>query len=503
MIAERDAGRVFPRPPSPEEEGAVPAGTDREPPVPVPDVMTLEEALRIAVRANRDYRSRVEGLTLSALALSGSRFRFSPQISAAVSYVLADAKGADRSDTARAEASVSQVLPTGGTVTVSGAESAGRSSLPGDAAASNTSVTATLRQPLLRGAGYESSHEALTRAEREVVYALRDFARYREEFLLDVTRRFYDILAQRIRVRNTEERFAAVKFQAAQTRAMFDIGRQDKLEVLRVEVDLLTVENSLLDARDSLSLAIDQFKVFLGLPTTVRFDFAEATPEFRRVDVSLSSAVEAALGNRLDLANAVEQLEDAERALRIARRDLLPDLSLEASWNGSSGSRTGFLHDPLRAQSSSAGLFLDIPIQQTLERNAYRSAEIALERQRRSYQKFRDDMVVEVRDTLRRLRQAAVGLEIQTKIIGVEEMRSRKAQLDFEAGTIGNRDLLEAQQSLLDARNERVNRVVEYELARISLERSMGTLEVGPDGSWNALRAPADAADTADTERKP
>lgn len=483
----RERDRVFPSPPDPASEGAVPAGTEREPPVEVPATMTLQDALRIGIAANRDYRDEVEGLTLSALALSGVRYEFSPRLEATLSYLVGNSTGAERADTARAAASVSQVLPTGGTITVSGQEDGSKEEVPGRAFASDSTVAALLRQPLLKGAGYESSHEALTQAERDVVYALRDFERFREQFLLDVTSRYFAILAQRIRVRNFEERFESVQFQTAQAEALFQIGRQDKLEVLRVQNDLLSVENDLLDARDALSLAIDQFKVFLGLPTTARFEFAEATPEFLRVDVSLSSAVEAALSNRYDLANARDRLEDAERGLRIARRNLLPDLALEASWRATSGERTGWLHDPTRGQASSLGLVLDLPLQQTLERNAYRTSEIALEKQRRDYERFRDDVVVEVRETLRRLRQAAVSLEIQTRIIALEEKRSEKAQLDFEAGTIGNRDLIEAQQSLLDAKNERVNRVVEYELARISLERSMGTLEVEPDGTWRAL----------------
>lgn len=492
----RDRTLLLPRPSGPGEEGRTPEGTAWEAPVPVPEVMSLEDALRIATLANRDYRSRMEGLTLSALSLSGARFRFSPRFTATLSYVVADAKGAERADTARGTAGASQVLPTGGTVSVTGTESATDDRPAGKDFSSTTSVGVSLSQPLLRGAGYEASHESLTQAERGLVYAIRDFARFREQFVIDVTRRYYDILARRIALRNTEDRLAAVDFQTRRTQALFEIGRQDKIEVLRAENDLLRVRNDLVDARDGLSLAVDQFKVFLGLPTSVEFAFAEETPEFRPVDVSLSSAVEAALANRFDLANAREQLEDAERAVRIARNGLLPDLGLEASWQGGGPPATGFFHDPTRTQSSSVGLVLQVPLQQTLERNAMRSAEIALDRERRAFRQFRDDLVVEVREALRRLRQAEVSLEIQKRIIEVEEKREEKARLDFEAGLIGNRDLLEAQQSRLDARNDRIRRAVDYEIARISLERAMGTMEVGPEGTWRGRRAPSAAAGT-------
>ena len=388
----------------------------------------------------------------------------------------------------------SQVLPTGGTVTASASAEGTLDRNAGSTFGAGTNLSGTFRQPLLRGAGYEASHESLTQADRDVVYAVRDFARFREQFLLDVTRRFYDILSQKTVLRNTEERHAAVEYQVRRARALFDIGRQDKIEVLRAENDLLRVQNDLVNARDSLNLSVDEFKVFLGLPTSVKFEVADEEPRFLKVDVALDSAVAAALANRFDLANAREQLEDVERALRIAKRNLLPDLSLQATYAASSPSSTDLLGQAYRSQSNSLGLFLELPLQRTLERNAFRSAQISLERERRAFEEFRDGIVVEVRETLRRLRQAAVGLEIQENIIRVEQKRYEKAFIDFEAGRIGNRDLLEAQQSLTDAKNDRVRRVVEYELARINLERAMGTLDVEPDGTWRVRRAPSEAA---------
>ena len=498
---EREEAMHFPLEVVPGEEGRTPAGIDREPPLEVPEVVTLVDSLRIATLANRDYVSRSDSLYLSALALTGARFAFGPRFDATLSYLTRKASGVDRADASAATLTGSQILPTGGTLSASAASTGTIDREAGEDYMTDATLRASLKQPLLRGFGYEASHEVLTQAERDVVYAVRDFARYREEFLLDATRRHFDILAQRVVLRNTEARYADAEFQFRRTQALFEIGRQDKLEVLRAENDLLRVQNDLIDARDALGLQVDQMKVFLGLPTTVKFEFAEEVPQFLRVDVSLATAVEAALANRFDLMNARDRLEDAVRGLRIARQNLYPDLSLEASWTGTSLPGPGYRDHAFHDQVGSVGLVLEIPLQQTLERNAFRSAEIALDRQRRDYEKFRDDVVVEVRQTLRALRKASDSLTIQDKIIVVEDKRTEKANLDFEAGRIGNRDLLEAKRSLLDARNERVRRAVQYELARINLERAMGTLEVEPDGTWRTRRAPETASAPAGEPR--
>ena len=491
---ERERGLVLPRPSGGEPAGAGSAGEVREPPVPVPEKMSLADALRIASACNKEYLERREQLYLSALGLSGTRYQFSPRFTAALSYVVADAKGFKPVDAADASLTGDAILPTGGTLTATASTDGQFDRNSTNVLVGTSSVTANLNQPLLAGAGYEASHEALTRAEREVVYSVRDFSRFREQFLLDATRRYYDIVINRAVLRNTEERHAAVDYQTRRAQALFDIGLQDKLEVLRAQNDLLRVRNDLNDARDALGLALDQFKVFLGLPISVVFEIPEVDPVPVDVDVALGSAVEAALANRFDLANRREQVEDAERALRIAKQDLLPDLSLQAEWTGQSAPSSDFLDQALKARGGTVGLFLELPLDRTLDRNAFRAAEIAVDRERRAYQQFRDEIVVEVRDSLRRLRQAKTSLEIQVRIIEVEQKRYEKAQIDFNQGSIGNRDLLEAQQSLTNARNERVRRAVDYELARIDLDRSMGTLEVEPDGSWRVLRTPPASA---------
>jgi outer membrane protein TolC len=497
---EKDRAAAFVSPRAPVEgedpsEGAY--GDRREAPIEIPPVVRLADALRIAVTTSRDYISRREGLYLSALGLTGTRLEFSPRLSSTLSYIATGRTGQRTSRTGAADLSISQILPTGGNVTVTG-----RTDItdPGRDTSHDANVGVTLTQPLLAGAGYEASHEALTQAERSMVYDVREFARFREQFLVGVVSDFYQLLAQKERLENIQQRFESVEFQFRRTQALFEVGRQEQIEVLRAEIEVLRVENDLVNERQGFALALDQFKLSLGLPISVELNLAPDPPEFRPVPVSLASAVDAAMANRFDLANAREILEDTERALRIAKQGLLPDLSLTATAGRTAATRDRPLDYRFDDRSRSIGLFLEVPLERTFERNALRRAEIALDRERRAYQGTRDALVVEVRETLRGLRQAEVNLRIQERLIEVEERRVRKATLDFEAGTIGNRDLLEAEQSLLDARNTRIQVLVNYEILRIELERSMGTLEIDDEGGWTPRRSDSPPVEPAEKE---
>ena len=95
----------------------------------------------------------------------------------------------------------------------------------------------------------------------------------------------------------------------------------------RREID---AEDALLVSETSHKLALDDFKILLGLPTSTRVVIEESPPPFEPVRLEPESAVEAALHNRLDLLTQRDQLEDVARQVNIARNNLLPSLDATA-----------------------------------------------------------------------------------------------------------------------------------------------------------------------------
>src|SRR5262249_30430342 len=71
-----------------------------------------------------------------------------------------------------------------------------------------SNLMATFTQPLLRGAGRWVRLDGLTQAERDVLYAVRDFARFRKRFYVNLTTAqgggYYGLLFELQTVRNLE-----------------------------------------------------------------------------------------------------------------------------------------------------------------------------------------------------------------------------------------------------------------------------------------------------------
>ena len=480
VLATREQDALQPEPAAPVTEAE--AEADLQEPAEV-EILDLRRALAIAYETNRDFLFEREQLRLSALALSSVRHAFSPQLALTLGYAFGDPADAEHLNTSTAAFSVSQILSTGGRLTLDAA--AGKSEPGGASPEYDSLVGLTLVQPLLRGGGHEVSHEPLVQAERSLVYSLRDFELFRESFSIDVARRFYALVNQKQTIENQRSNLESNEFARRQAEALFAVGRRDELNVLRARRSELTARNDLLQAEEGLRLALDTFRIFLGLPEDQPIDVEADAPAFTPIDFDVGSAIAVAFANRLDLLNRREQLEDVERGVRLAKNDLLPDLDLVL------GTRYGTLDSgespfggDLERADSSIGVTLGVPIDRLNQRNAYRSAQIALDRAHRSLDQFEDTLRVEIQSSFRELERRELSLEIQRQLIEDQTKNLRIAELRFERGEIENRDVVEANQSLLDAQNSLIDEQVSYEIERLELLQDLGILFVDEQGMW-------------------
>jgi len=413
------------------------------------------------------------------------RNRFSFFFTGSLSALLSNTEDQDATKRVEGDVGVSKILPTGGTASLTG-RSAGR--VGGNQAiggyAYDSSVTASLSQPLLRDAGYESSHAALTQAERDVIYAIRDFELFREDFTIQVLSQFYSLVGLLQSIENSERDLVTRVFLKAQSEAKFEVGLATEVDKLRAQREYLRAENDLIVQRETYSIALDRFKILLGLPTDFPLEIRRERPEFRKVNVDVGTVVKAAIHNRLDLVTARDRVEDAERDLRIQTRNLLPDLDLTADYDWSSRPEGRYLDQKLGDEEWTIGLALQIPFERTSERNAYRRSMIDLDRARRDLSLQEDDVLLEVRDSLRSLRRAEASVEIRRKEIEVAQKEAEAARIRFDAGEMDNRNWADAQNAVLEAQNSLIRDLVEYETARIQLLRDVGILFIDEEGMW-------------------
>lgn len=447
-----------------------------------PRVLDLRATLACAYDGNRAMLAQREALEVEALALRGARHEFAPQLGLALGYTFGESRGAPDANGLGAAFRVSQILPTGANLTLDA--SSDTSARENGAPFHDSVLRAELVQPLLRGGGHAVSHEPLIQAERNLVYALRDFELFREDFTIDAARRYYDLVNQKQSIENQRRNMESNEFARRQAEALFAVGRANELDVLRARRSELVAKNALLEAEEGLELALDGFRIFLGLPADQPIDVETDAPPFAPVAYDLASALEVARANRLDLLNRREQLEDVERGLALARNALLPDLGLTLGTTYTTGEHADLFGSDLERNDTSVALTFSVPLDRVRERNSYRTAQLGLARARRDLEEFEDQLRVSIQGSFRELDRREQSLEIQRQIIVDQTKNLRIAELRFERGEIPNRDVVEANQALLEAQNALIDEQVAYEIARLQLLRDLGILFIDETGMW-------------------
>jgi outer membrane protein TolC len=138
-----------------------------------------------------------------------------------------------------------------------------------------------------------------------------------------------------------------------------------------------------------------------------------------------------------------------------------------------------------------ASLLLDLPFERTAERVAYRESYVALEQSVRALQALEDRIKIEVREGLRRLLADREGVRIQTEAVRLAHDRVRSTNLFLEAGRVQIRDVLDAQEALLQAQNALTAAMVSYRVASLEMQRDLGVLEVDTNGLWTEYQPDA------------
>lgn len=468
--------------------------------------LSLGQALAYAFDHSRDLRRAREDLYLAALALSLERHLWTPQLMGEVRTRYANYGQIRRFDHAMdvvAEFAVEQRLPYGGEVTARVINTLMRDLTNHVTTGETGAMIFEANVPLLRGAG-RAAYESRYQAERDLVYAIRTFERFRRELAVVIAGEFFQLQTLKQQIVNESESIKSFTEEASRARALWQTGRLLQLEVQRAEQDRLVAINRKVDAVEAYQTALDAFKIRIGMPTETEIDVsvmgdpaAELTagPDdltetplietIRMPRVPETEAVRVALKYRLDLINDFDRIDDARRAVGIAENSLLPDLTAAGSvqMDTNTGEEGFFKYDSERV-TWRGELTLELPLDRKAERNALRARLIDKRRAQRNYDEARDRVELQVRRAMRQVTQQQESLRIQMLSRDVALQRRRAARIRFDQGRVSNREVVDAENALLVARNRLAQAQARVRLAILEFRRDTGTLRIDESGQW-------------------
>lgn len=462
-------------------------------------LLSLATTLQTAAEHSREYRSRREDLFLSALALSGERHRYAVTPGANLSATYEHEADGDERGRARSNLGVTKLFRGGATLGVKLLNNFLQYYTGDPRRSASSLVSATFVQPFWRGAGVEIAAENLTQAERNVVYAIRSFDRFKRTFAVDIAKLYYRLLQRRDVVVNEYNNYQNLIRSRQRAEALAG-DRLGELQVDQARQDELRARNRYIVSVERYRGELDSLKLSLGLPlgeTIILNDQALADlmeEGLTQVHTDRERGFDHAVERRQDLLNEFDRLEDARRRTKVAANQMKADFNIFA--DASLGSTPATRLERFNADKAkfSLGARLDLPLDRLDERNAYRRSLIDFERQMRATGLALDQVKDAIRGGLRALAQARKQYYIQKNAVALAKRRVASFEDLQLAGRAEVRDMLEAQDALVSTRNALTQSLVDYHLARLDLLRDLGALVVGTDGFSDALPAAPDAA---------
>ncbi len=475
-----------------------------DPDDPDPILINIFDALRIAQESAREFMTAEEEYVLAAIRVLIERHLWTPRLFNDTTVgVGRSGTGSGAETTLRIinEMRARQRLPFGGQVEASwiyrATDQLRSASTEGYVQSSTLALTADI--PLLRGAGM-IAREDLIQAERNLIYAARRFERFRRQFLVDIADDFFSLLETESRIESQEARLQNQQRLLRRTEASVDAGRRAAFELAEVDNEVRASLAELERLREQYRLQIERFRIRLGIDPQQPI-LIDRTPFFLpEPDITPDQAAELALEYRLDLQIQRDQLGDARRSLANARNRVLPDLDLTGRVGLDGDGASGLVYD-FGETNYNVGVTFGLPLDREIERLGVRQASINLEQRRRSYEQFRDQVIVNARQSVRAIELARLRLTLAEERINITIQRLREQELKEDE--ISADDIIRAQDALTDAQNARDSERTNLRNAVLNFLLQTDQLRVAPDGTLQPLPGMADPDQEPELDTEP
>ncbi len=341
-------------------------------------------------------------------------------------------------------------------------------------------TTLLVSQSLLRGFGPAVGRRQIERADYLIAGAERQHFLTEQQLAIDVAGAYYRLIAQQelaVAARATVDNARGL---LAASQAKLRANLVSQLDVFRARQLVADAEGQLFDVESTVEDLKDQLRFLMARDGDYEFRVA-AEMDGRVAPISPAAAVELALENRSELREAEAAVKEAEREVRFARHQLLPQLDVSLALTRRE--TADVLRDAFGLDRFEPVTFFSAstPLDRTAEAARVQTAAIERNRRARARDTLRRRIAEEARRAVRlqqrlenRLRSAEVSVEFAEREVELAALR-------FQRGLSNNLDVVNAQAGLLNATNRRLAVLADLAVARLALLATVGTLDVRRD----------------------
>ncbi|MBN1447253.1 MAG: TolC family protein [Bacteroidetes bacterium] len=299
---------------------------------------------------------------------------------------------------------------------------------------------------------------------------------YRETWnktVTDVQKGFYGVLLarealtlMRASLQNAEDNLRNVEVMHAQ-------GIVSEYDLIRAQVQTDNIRPRVIEAERSVTLATNGLKLMLGIPPEEKIAF-EGKLEFIPVeDVMIEQAEALVVEKNASLKALQEQTRVNEKIVTIYKSESLPTLSAFGSYTWlAENDQLGRISTNDFISTSLVGISLNLNLFNGLQTTArVDQAQVDYMKAREQFSATKDALVTGVQNIRYRLEEAQRRIESQTRTVDQAEKGYRIAVTRYQSGSGTQLEVNDADLALLQARVNRVQAIYDYTVAKSDLEQ--------------------------------
>ncbi len=402
---------------------------------------------------------------------------------------------------------ISQLIPTGGNFSLS--LYSYMTDTNRRATTINPRFGSTLRftfsQPLLKDFGFKMNRKEIILAQNNRDISEKNFRRALEDAIYTVENAYWNLVysIENLKVRRQSLKLAQELLE--KNRAEIEAGTLAPIEILSAQSDVATRQADILEAEAMVKNNEDLLKTIINLPAEVQNADAVRivptdSPSVIKQDLSLEKALQAAMEKRPELQATRIDLQNKELNLSYARNQLLPNLSLQASYwspgisgdqilyeggNALTGNIIGKIPGPssdalkdafnFRYENWSLGLTLSYPLGSFFSRALHAQTKLNLEQARLKLKDQEQQVFLEIKTAVRAVQTNYQRVEAYRAARELAQKKLEAEEEKFKVGLSTNYFILQYQRDLANAQIMELKAIVDYNISLAHLNRVQGT----------------------------
>lgn len=310
-------------------------------------------------------------------------------------------------------------------------------------------------------------------------------SRTKDELVFNVSSTFYSILAQEKVIDSLKFSLQAMQEQRRKMAQMVEVAKAAKVDLLRTEVRLADLEQSLAKEENVLDLQKRLLANLLGLDSEASTLKVSGSLGYEKLSLDVEDLLAKALRRRPDFNAARERLAAQARKVDVARAAHWPAINLVGSYGYRGTAFAQVMDDrnpkhptrrgPIYEDDGNIGVTLSLPLFEGGRLNAKVREELATlaaaqERLRKLNLQIRQEVesaVLDISSSSERIKALEKSLEAAKESLRVETLK-----YNLSAGTIT--DVLDAQAALLATETSYYRALADFRTALARLKLAVG-----------------------------